>query len=361
MRLGIVTIHHVTNYGAVFQAYALSRALRQSGVDVEIVDYRPAIAVDWYRQPLWKNRRPNLTRHLWQRGFDRFIDRHLPLGPLQYESSSELCADPPNYDLLVAGSDQIWCTGDGSFRGYDPAFFLDFCRDPEVAKFSYAASAGNTGDFSGQTAAVRQSLDEFSAISVRDDRTAELVERTTGRQATVVLDPVFLHDFDELVHDVRPAGDLVIFSSRPERFEQLAQQIARKHRLRIVSLVRPCAWADSNVRSPDPVAWLRAMKGARAILTDYFHGLAISLKFGRPVIADAAPGKANKIADLAERLQVTEFFLPHSSDPLAAIDRAVSDPQQFAAQVEQSLYEPLERSRDFLSMITASQTVGAAS
>ncbi len=147
MRIGIITIHHVTNYGAVFQAYALSQALARRGADVEIIDYRPSIAVEWYRQRLWKNGRPNVTRHLWHRSFERFISGHLPLGPNVFESDQDLSAGSLTYDAIVAGSDQIWCTGDGSFRGFDPAFFLSFCSNSDVAKFSYAASAGNTQSF----------------------------------------------------------------------------------------------------------------------------------------------------------------------------------------------------------------------
>src|SRR5690606_15637688 len=117
--------------------------------------------------------------------------------------------------------------------------------------------------------------------------------------------------------------DLVIFSARPERFRDLAPQIAAKHGLRIVSLVNRFEGADVCHRVLDPVRWLRRMKGARVVLTDYFHGMAVALKFGRPVIADAAPGKANKMADLAGRLGVNELFLPTSSNPSSAIDRAI--------------------------------------
>lgn len=361
MRIGIVTIHHVTNYGAVFQAYALSRALRRQGADVEIVDYRPPVAVEWYRQRFWKNGRPNIGRYFWARTFDRFIASHLPLSRNRYEGESELAGASLRYDALVAGSDQIWCTGDGSFRGFDPTFFLGFCCDPETAKYSYAASAGNTTDFGDHTASVRDSLEEFAALAVRDNRTAELVARTTGRSPTVVLDPVFLHDFQELVHDVEPSNDLVIFAARPERFDQLARQIAGRHNLRIVSLVNRCEAADSCRRVLGPVSWLRQLRGARAVLTDYFHGVAVALRFGRPVLADAAPGKLNKIGDLARRLQVEEFFLPTSRDPQAAIDRAIRDRGWFVAELDVNLREPLESSHSFLESIVAPSTAGVGS
>lgn len=361
MRIGIVTIHHVTNYGAVFQAYALSQALKKCGAEVEIIDYRPPAAVEWYRQRIWKNGRPNVRRHLWSRTFDRFIEQRLPLGGRRFDSADDLAAASLDYDVLVAGSDQIWCTGEGSFRGFDPTFFLAFSTDPNVAKFSYAASAGNTTDFGQYEEAVRRSLLDFAAVSVRDDRTAELVEMATGRSAAVVLDPVFLHDFDELAGDVEAGGDVVIFSARPERFQELAPRIADKHGLRIVSLVNRCECADECHRVLEPVRWLRQMKGARVVLTDYFHGMAVALKFGRPFLADAAPGKTNKMADLAGRLQVTDHFLPTSQNPLEAVDCALADPRGFAARLQGGLEEPVERSRSFLQSIVSPSAVGVAS
>ena len=41
MKIGIVTLHRVRNYGSVLQAYALVRLLREEGQNVEIIDYIP--------------------------------------------------------------------------------------------------------------------------------------------------------------------------------------------------------------------------------------------------------------------------------------------------------------------------------
>ncbi|MEM7717545.1 MAG: polysaccharide pyruvyl transferase family protein, partial [Cyanobacteria bacterium P01_A01_bin.68] len=41
MKIGIITYHFTSNYGATLQAYALSHFLEQNGYDVEFIDYRP--------------------------------------------------------------------------------------------------------------------------------------------------------------------------------------------------------------------------------------------------------------------------------------------------------------------------------
>ena len=41
MKIGILTFHWASNYGAVLQAYALQEHLRQAGHAVEIINYQP--------------------------------------------------------------------------------------------------------------------------------------------------------------------------------------------------------------------------------------------------------------------------------------------------------------------------------
>ena len=42
MKCSIITIHHIHNFGSIFQAYALYRFLSNNGYDVEIINYQPS-------------------------------------------------------------------------------------------------------------------------------------------------------------------------------------------------------------------------------------------------------------------------------------------------------------------------------
>lgn len=42
MKIGIITFHWATNYGAVIQAYALQEAVASLGHDVKIINYKPS-------------------------------------------------------------------------------------------------------------------------------------------------------------------------------------------------------------------------------------------------------------------------------------------------------------------------------
>jgi hypothetical protein len=360
MRIGVITIHHVTNYGAVMQNYALTRALASHGARVETIDYRPTIAVKKYKPKFFKRGVPAVRAFLRYRAFQHFIDTYLPLSESTYSTGQELRDSVPFYDVLVCGSDQIWCVGAGSFRGYDPNFFLDIGAGPSVRKFSYAASAGDTVDFAGHTAAITKALAGFTGIAVRDEHTAGLIHRATGRAPVVVLDPVFLHDFQELVGDVQQSDDLVVFSSRPDRLAGTARALADEFGLRVVALVHPFRGADLCHRVVSPVDWLRRLSGARAVLTDYFHGLAVSLRFGRPVMVDPAPGKVNKIQDLLKRVGMESFqFDPTGPMKPAPLVDAIRNPETYRASLQTRLAGPTAVSHDYLRRIASGASIAA--
>lgn len=55
MKVGILTFHHVANYGAMLQAYALQQAVQRLGHEAELIDYRPTKALAAYYTALFEN------------------------------------------------------------------------------------------------------------------------------------------------------------------------------------------------------------------------------------------------------------------------------------------------------------------
>ena len=60
MKIGILTFHWATNYGAILQAYCLQEYLTSQGHDVTIVNYKPKQYDNNWKQllshpSLWKN------------------------------------------------------------------------------------------------------------------------------------------------------------------------------------------------------------------------------------------------------------------------------------------------------------------
>ena len=134
MAVKIITYHRAVNYGAVLQAYALARAIREYvRPDVFIYDHVNEKIANSYAL-FKKSKNPagtaiqiatlpfKLKKHA---KFKAFTDKYIPLS-----------ANVSDGDIFITGSDQVW-----NYRGtdFDKAYFLDFVKRKENRN-SYAAS-----------------------------------------------------------------------------------------------------------------------------------------------------------------------------------------------------------------------------
>lgn len=352
MKIAIITIHHVPNYGAVLQAYALSRALARTGHAVEILDYRPQIAQAFYRPRLMRDWRPQVTRWRQYWGFQRFVRAHLPITRRRFTEPRDFTG--LDYDLVVAGSDQLWCTSkQGSFRGFDPNFFLDFELPSRCRRASYAVSVGETDSFEEHRSRVATLLSRFDDIGVRDQQSQMLVE-DVGREATLTVDPVFLEEFDALDERMaQPAGSqptLVLAGGVDDTEAPAIRAIAKQRGLRIVALGHACAFADEVKPVMSPAEWLVAMKSAQFVVTTLFHGTAFAIKFGRPFLTIATESKRRKISDLLSRLSLEDRLVASVSQAALQDTRG-----RERVDVEPRLSSLVADSRAYLAKITSSQ------
>ena len=307
MRVGILTFHHVPNYGAVLQAYALSHAVRDLGHDPQILDYRPWRATTHY---LWAAVRtrpwmPEMRRIL---RIQRFVRRELPLSKRRIRSGLDIAGIDATVDALISGSDQIWCWGKPwTYRKHDSAFFLAHARDG-VRRIAYAPSCGAMDSFGRYAVKVSSFLSRYDALSVRDENTQRLILETTGRICDLVLDPIFLHDFGQLEAPAScrvPASPyMVICGTLSVRDRVRLKMVSLALGLRSVSMFQFDSAADESILDPEPTEWLSILRNASFVVTNLFHGLAFALHFGRPFAAVTTGYSGAKITDLLRRLRL---------------------------------------------------------
>ena len=97
----------------------------------------------------------------------------------------------PDYDIYISGSDQIW-NPDMSFNV--APYFLEFVKDKK--KISYASSFGKEQLEAKYLVQCKKWLSDYSAISVRERKSVELLGHL-GIKSMMVLDPTFLLSTDE--------------------------------------------------------------------------------------------------------------------------------------------------------------------
>ena len=231
MRTGLITFHFAHHYGAQLQALATMRAIQSLGHDCEIIDYR--LPHTTRTNQLFKksggvrgmasDAHTALHYGAFQRRFRRFeafVAEEMALSPRRYTAFEQLRADPPAYDVYVAGSDQIWNPYIFQDKQFDPPFLLGFVR--EGRRIAYAPSLGVPELPEDKAEELRRFLTPFSALSVREKRGQVLLREAAGRDARVVLDPTLLltgEDWGELAAAPKRQGPYILcyFVSDPAR------------------------------------------------------------------------------------------------------------------------------------------------
>lgn len=296
MKIGILTFFGAPNYGALLQAYALRQATQALGGSVEFIDYRPPY-VGWQ---WWKNlglRSGSFMRAVPRKlKFADFRRRHLPSTPV-LRNARDLRRMAGRYDAVIAGSDQVWS---GNVHGrFDPAYFLDFVQDSACRRISYAACFGQAEQPHETLEKAGPLLRRFDRLSVRNEMSRQLVRQIADCDATIVEDPTALHDFSEIKAQQYVKKDyILVYSLCPEQArvgECVLRNVKERMSLQAFSVwpTEKFAGVDRIIRTPGPSEWVGWFKGAAAVCTDSFHGLAFALKFRKPVFAWAggSPGR----------------------------------------------------------------------
>lgn len=195
MKLGILTTHDSTNYGAVLQAYALYKVLSGLEYDVKLIDRRRNPHGEVLKRYLDEPMRKRIRRYFcfaggWidtirrQRTID-FIRKNIPLTSYHFhdwkDAPDDLCLDG-----IVIGSDQVW-----NPKINDPLDYLPGRIPLAIPCVSYAASIGLNLSENEISDDVRKGLFKLKAISIREKSSIELI-KTLGMKAENVIDPVAL-------------------------------------------------------------------------------------------------------------------------------------------------------------------------
>jgi hypothetical protein len=338
LRVGIMTFHWAYNYGANLQAYALFQFLREAlHIEVQLIDFitdrqkkvnKILPAIRWsiqmpkifirilltllYFKPLF--RRKSRFEHFAQKFFS--FTRH-------YSEFEDLRANPPEFDAVITGSDQVFncrILSDQELSAYCLAAF----SSKKTQKIAFAPSFGNDLVNSDEFSKMAKDLMDFSSLSARENSGVKLLEDMTGKQVEILFDPVFLLDADnwrKLSCSFQTSYPEYILCYALNGLSTLGDLVAKVKILTglpivlVTSNVRSCIKADKTVFDAGPQEFLWLIDNARYVLTDSFHGTAFANLFEKDffthiIVADSA----QRIIGLLKRLGQESRLVNRSED-----------------------------------------------
>lgn len=299
MKIATLTFHGSHNYGSVLQAYALSKQLELMGNNVEIINLRPQSQKNAYprvphsRDFIHKLFYMTIKRKLNKRydEYERFINDVLPTTKREYASSEELRQESFDYDAYICGGDQIW---NPICQDFETAYYLQFLNENCMAKkISYSPSLGKT-EFDEETLKnISGWVKRFDSISVRETKGANIVSSVTGRDISVVCDPVILLDkkyWDEfaVLPKIKQPYMLVYFLENNHGRKDFVDYLSKELGLRVVVLteyLRDIVKPYIKKYDASPEEFVGLFKNASFVYTNSFHGTAFATIYNKPFIS----------------------------------------------------------------------------
>lgn len=336
--VGIITIQNIENYGACLQSFALWYYINSLGYKCEIIDlltpvhkgykksknfktYQVNISCikKYYRlirgiiQKIKENiifirNRDNISTR--QKNFSKF-NKQIQYSTI-YKNADALYNSPPLYDIYVTGSDQVW----NPTLGFElEAYFLTFAPN-NVKKIAYAPSIARNDLPEQFEVKYKKWLSKYNHLSIREKSGQNIINNILGVQVPVVLDPTFLLCKEEWINQmakniVNQDKYILCFTLSSKELINYASDIAKEANLEllVISTYNNYKIKDANIiLDAGPAELLSYIYNAQFVITDSFHGVAMSIQLANNFFAYVKPIKKN-IPDISDRIRtIIEMF-----------------------------------------------------
>lgn len=311
------------NYGAFLQAYASQRFLETLGYEAEVLDY------DYYRDrtvlgvyvgrikkpvSFCKNIIYKLTRYRVSRQRDIIMEQCAQETIKQtknYRSYKLVKKNPPDADIFIVGSDQVWNPG-LSEQGF-LSRLLEFVPDSNKVLCSYAASVGRKTLSEKAKNLFTEHLKRFDCISVRETDAVSIIGKMTEKSIEVHKDPALLlnaiqwNQFAKKIDTDRPYIFLYL-AQKSQELVAFAEKMARDNNWGIVDCHANVNYRISNSINGDrllsPMEFVGGIKDAAYVVTNSFHCLVFAIHYQKKAYVKIPPKGSSRLTELLEDMKL---------------------------------------------------------
>ncbi|QNT69169.1 polysaccharide pyruvyl transferase family protein [Defluviicoccus vanus] len=336
MKVLVVTLHDIMNFGAYMQAYAMQSVLNGMGHDAAFLRF-----TSWdnakYRYKSYVSRRPQQLWFNLRRGF-----AYRPYFRTLLSIDDNSVTTP--FHVAVVGSDEILNVQSRYFH-HAPEFFGNNLKAQKVVGYALCCGDSRYEDIIRTDNAVA-GLAKMQALSARDEHTRTILERIVQRPVPRVLDPTLLFDGSYVVEPAREDKYVLVYGFRFTN-DQIAsiREFARGQRRALISLDVRNDWCEYAIPS-SPLRALGLIENADYVVTDAFHGTIFSVLFQKRFISFAT---RKKVSDLLVSLGLEERDGRHADSLESVLHRDIK-----WQPVQARISTLRNQSKEFLSASLAS-------
>lgn len=379
MKVALITLHRIVNYGSVLQTYATQHVFRQLGHKVEVLDYydERMTILGMLRRLKTKKKILRIPILLFLAQlvmfpsylkrfsvFKEFLKRYINLSPKTYKSFDELKGGKHDADIFCTGSDQVWNSTWN--EKIDRCFFLDFVP-LESRCFSYAASFGKDRLAEEEMPETKELLKKYEFISTRESSGVDILCSLGYIDAINVLDPTLL---------LKPVDWMAITSKKYERkkyiliynlnrnglIEKCANELSNIKKLPIYSIsycYHEILRAGRVLVSIKVEHFLSLIANAEYVLTDSFHATAFSANFGRKLFIFYPEHFSARLANIVSLTGIEDRVVSDQDDFAAVIDKKMN-PEEIQKKLERHRSVSINFLKNVFSSIVDGEIYGSS-
>lgn len=323
----IVTFQNAYNYGAILQCFALQEKIKSLDISVSVLNYNNNIIAKIYKNFYIPSKRfPKCIKsflsniiyfkriYIRNKNFKEFIDNNLNLTELMnYEEIKKLNLHDT---VLIAGSDQIW--NENITNGIDDIYFLNFGKN--VKRISYAASIGKTDIRKENQKQVRELLEKFDYLSVREETGKTTLTKLINKKIDVVLDPTLLMariEWDKYISKEKKYNEKYILVYMPNDIViKVASNIAKKYNYKVINISKRKLFGKKEINkcNTNPLDFIQLIRDAECIVTSSFHAIVFSIIYNKNFWVAPPKGVSSRITDLLNNLKLNTRIIKSYDD-----------------------------------------------
>ena len=331
-KVGIITYHAAYNFGSVLQAFATQYRIEHLGFKTNIINYRMKEQKKFYGMYRAKYGRWNMLqdflliplhtkRKIREHNFEIFFSDYMKLTE-EFSEPEKILELEKYFDIFVSGSDQIWnknsCEMVLNKWQYMKPYLLSNIHS---RKISYASSIGHMSD--DDLKSIISDIDEFNALSFREFESAHKISILLGRKVNQVLDPTFLLTKKEWIntmqlYDTNETPYILFYSLKRFSGNAVLKKVislAREFNYHL-KVIMPFSYYPLREKFMEnhveygPKEFLNSLYNATIIITDSFHGTALSINFEKNFFSICSSGGAEfRKTELLKSLKLEERII----------------------------------------------------
>ncbi|MGL4800917.1 MAG: polysaccharide pyruvyl transferase family protein [Cetobacterium sp.] len=332
-KIGILTFSYGSNYGGTLQCVGLYKFIKKNfDKEIEVINFIPKNkyslknlyllgAVNYkkvdFKKLLIKIRYAKKTIEK----FDVFRKKEMKITKIFTEENVD--SKIKDYETVIVGSDQVW----NVVGGLRETYFLKNIEN--INKISYAACSGSDFYQESDKEKLKESIEKFNHISVRNNHTYNFVKNLTDKSSEIVCDPSILYDYKEYLNNKKSKEKYILTYILGSEINgghiKVLEEIKKKIGVtKIIAVGIAYAgsgslqfypWADEIRYDLSPEEWLNLINNAEFIYTDSYHGVLFSMKFHKKFLSYySEKGRASRFIDLAKRYNVEEWIVNDSKE-----------------------------------------------